>query len=235
MDFKTLLYNFAGRVDALPFMPHQLATRVIDKDYETRRSIASRNKRWAEIENLRQNADGTKTLLSDKLGWPDFDEQQRIAHELHPKTWGVKASYRVQEWTTIAGVSKLFRVVERFRHGWSYEDVHNFDIYLTTTVSKMLNTFADELSGWPATNEYPTFEDWEQAIRAAAHKLDRYNNNPELEEAETVLTSLLKHRSSTAEQINAATQEQLKQDKTRINDAKDALVWVADNLPHLWV
>jgi hypothetical protein len=72
---------------------------------------------------------------------------------------------------------------ERIKYGVSTVDTWGFDSYLLAVLTNGLQKLADELQGWPAGEEWPTFEGWKEAIEQASE--DAYWCLVTFEELET--------------------------------------------------
>lgn len=59
-------------------------------------------------------------------------------------------------------------IEERTKYGVSTVDTWGFDSYLLAVLTNGLQKLAAELHGWPAGEEWPTFEDWQEAIQQAS-------------------------------------------------------------------
>lgn len=57
---------------------------------------------------------------------------------------------------------------ERIKYGVSTVDTWGFDAYLLAVFANGLQKLAAELHGWPAGEEWPTFEGWQEAIQKAS-------------------------------------------------------------------
>jgi hypothetical protein len=59
-------------------------------------------------------------------------------------------------------------IEERITYGVSTVDTWGFDSYLLAVFANGLQKLADDLHGWPAGEEWPTFEGWREAVQQAA-------------------------------------------------------------------
>ena len=56
----------------------------------------------------------------------------------------------------------------RARKGYAWVDLWNFDDYLGEMVPNALDELADKSNGWPATKDWPEFEDWKAELHLMA-------------------------------------------------------------------
>lgn len=62
---------------------------------------------------------------------------------------------------------------QRITRGYTDYDCLELDWFYGKMISETLQHFANSTHGWPAEEEkYPTFEDWQEALRAAAKDFD---------------------------------------------------------------
>lgn len=109
----------------------------------------------------------------------------------------------------------IVRSWQRGRRGWGAQDTWSFDYYLARVTGEGLLHLAEHTHGWPALNdEFPTFESWQEALRKHGRILITYA----LDEDDDDLS----------------TDEQMKQEAQRLEDARESMRWVATHLGHLW-
>lgn len=70
----------------------------------------------------------------------------------------------------------------RGRTGWAWVDLWNTDTYLGQLLPNMLEELAERSHGWPQSEEYPTFEDWQCELRVLAKLLNILNIDVLLEQ-----------------------------------------------------
>lgn len=108
--------------------------------------------------------------------------------------------------------SPLYRALQESRfayqrvvRGWDDRSLWSLDYHVAKTLSAQLDALADQAHGWPESSEYPEYDDWTQALRAAANKLRFYAEH--------------------------ATDEL---DGEALESGREAMSWVADNFSRLW-
>ena len=56
----------------------------------------------------------------------------------------------------------------RARYGWAYGDVWNFNTWFLEVIPDMLDYLAANGYGYPGDSEFPTYESWQEWLRAQA-------------------------------------------------------------------
>lgn len=64
--------------------------------------------------------------------------------------------------------------IQRGKRGYADCDLWDFDTYLEKVMSKGLRDFADRTQSFP-DYRYPTFEDWQTALREIANLIEKFN------------------------------------------------------------
>lgn len=114
--------------------------------------------------------------------------------------------------------------------GWCEQDAWSLDRVLCTRLAGQLDSLADQLHGWPESEEFPTPEDWESALRSAAADLRRVHGSPATKEA----------RDNWIDQVHDDEAAQLYYERYAALEEADreavtrALHWVADHHQYLW-
>jgi hypothetical protein len=97
---------------------------------------------------------------------------------------------------------------QRLTRGWDDRSLWSLDWYVCRTLGAQLTQLADTTHGWPQSDEYPTFEDWQAALRT--------------------------HGSALTEAANTDITEGFENTQAAYVQAQESLRWVADNLGDLW-
>lgn len=144
---------------------------------------------YARLEALRRIPGSDHTVLvNDKTGldinsW-QYQMDVRARYARHP--WWTPLAYAAVDRPAMHVVNAVRHAWQRVTRGWDDALVFNFDSTVTLTLADQLDELADQAVGWPPLEEYPTFEDWQAAIRATAANLRAYTdeNLPEGERAD---------------------------------------------------
>lgn len=75
----------------------------------------------------------------------------------------------------VARVGEIRNRWQRSRKGYGFQDLWSFDQYLARLLSEALEEMADIAHGWPASEEFPTFESWTSELRRLAAVFKRYD------------------------------------------------------------
>ena len=97
---------------------------------------------------------------------------------------------------------------QRVVRGWDDRSLWSLDWYICHTLGAQLTELAATTHGWPQSDEYPTFEDWQAALRT--------------------------HGSALTEAANTDISEDFENTQAVYAKAQKSLHWVADNLGDLW-
>ena len=68
-------------------------------------------------------------------------------------------------------IDQLIIGAERAKHGVAREDCWSFHDYAGIVLANGLRILAEDSHGWPGTEEYPTFESWQDKLNEMADKL----------------------------------------------------------------
>lgn len=178
-------------------------------------AAAMLNPRYAEIENMRKvEGSDNKILFDEKLGLEELDEQTQIRDSLTspPKLlplYRYLKSYPINSFT-----AEIIHAYQRLTRSWDDTATWSLDYHLCLTLGNQLKHLADTTHGWPQSEQYPTFEDWQQALYKNSKALLQYANKDD------ILLIDDKYDRKVEEKI--------------IIQAQAALYWVAQNLPALW-
>lgn len=114
-----------------------------------------------------------------------------------------------------SAVSRVRCAVQRLTRSWDDTATYNLDDHLASTLGAQLLHLADIAHGWPQSEEFPTFADYQDALRTHGTALLAYAN-----------------RWSTLDAADHA--EQRKREEELRVAAAAALHWVAEHFGSLW-
>lgn len=103
---------------------------------------------------------------------------------------------------------------QRVDQGWDVEGVWSLDYTLCRTLGEQLRFLAEHVSGWPH-HVFAEPEDWQAALGAASF-------------------ALLNYDASCFEQDFDTTAEEAAYVQNNVEEAQEALRWIADHLTLLW-
>lgn len=147
-------------------------------------------------------------------------EADRAARPWYTRTWH-RATRR---WKRLEQVpSKIVNTYERARYGFGHRDLWSFDHYIAGVISKATKDLADTSHGYPATEEFPTFESWRDFLREISHDLDRY-----------ALDSLDDLGITTWDEIDDRFDEISESDYQRYHRGVDAMKRFSENFGSMW-
>ena len=175
-----------------------VARRALDKLHDANYARAMQDPAYAAIEAKRHiegRDDDALIMIDDEagLGMAEWEGQQRIWSEVAVIPWWADTATKL--------VNKPFTAAADTAT-WS------LDTYLCQHTAALLDHLADTAHGWPQGDQFPTFEDWQTALRDNAAKLRHF----------------------------ADTQYELEGDdwEAARDDASAAFRWVGAQLGHLW-
>ena len=186
------------------------AERALDKLHEANKARAMQDPAYAALEAKRHRADGTSIMIDEEagLGPAEWEGQFQIFTSVARHPWWEKTARTLADKPLTRAVdARIFRR-QRAVRGWDETATWNLDMYLCEHIAALLDHLADTSHGWPSGDDYPTFEDWQAALRSNAAKLRAY--------AAGVFTE------------DTATTENL------TKEAGEALLWVANHHSSLW-
>lgn len=98
---------------------------------------------------------------------------------------------------------------QRLTRGWDDRSLWSLDWYLCRTLGAQLTELAEISHGWPGNDEFPEFEDWQEALRHHGAVL-------------------------TAAAVNDGTADDDHDEEALREAAQQSMRWVADHLNNLW-
>lgn len=225
-----LVDGLLDRLDRSRFTPQGWAQARIEALHDERRRRAMLHPRWQEIQALR--GPGGLTLLSDEVGWADWEEQSKIEHDLLPDPWWLPVLRRISQMSLLGARARAGHAGQRVSRGWSDRDVWSLDTHLCRTLAGQLRQLADEGLAWPGdTSRWVDEYAWQAELRRNADLLWRYADG---DVSSSHWYELASSRDSDPQKVADAWTEIVARDQERLDGAKTALRWVADHLEHLW-
>jgi hypothetical protein len=228
------LRQTAALFDGLPVSPSKLADRSLDGLEEDRRSRARHDATWSRIEQRRRVEGSSSTVfLSEELSLADWERQRQIEASLVPDPWWVPVAQKVRNVKLSSGVRTVEFGVQRAIRGWDESSTWNLGWSITAQLADQLDHLAAQANGWPASEQYPTFESWQRELHHQAAQLRRFNRS---EAAAVALDRWweLTRAGAVETEIEKAWVELNGIEAEDVAAAKTAMRWVADNLELLW-
>ena len=228
------LDNAASRFDESVLSPRWVAGKARQRFFDRRRRCAETNPAWRAIED-RRHVDGrpSSIFISEEagLGWPEWEEQNRIEEELTPRPWWLPLA----EWVDNARLTVPVNVIQernqRATRGFTDSDVWNMSTRLCGRIAEMLDVLADESHGWP-DNVYETFEEYVAALREHAGVLRAYAEGDDSGWESEWLR--LASDPATADEAKSFLLDHNAAEVARLEAAQQSMHWVADHLNELW-
>lgn len=174
VSLRRIAYTF----DRSPMSPAWLGSRVVHRHHDRQRAVAARDPEWVAIQD-RRGASG-RVLLSGDLTWADWERQREIEDRVAPLSRIARVLMRLQRLQVGPMVLGVETALARVRQGWAPRDVWSLDHHLCSTTGAMLAHLAEETHGWPEGPDFPTFEDWQNALDTRAAALLAYDTDNEL-------------------------------------------------------
>lgn len=140
----------------------------------------------------------------------DFMAIMSIREALDEQPWWERPARAMANRPITRAVRRTGFTYQKARRGWSDDELWSLDRSLARRLGAQLTALASTTHGWPQSEKYPTFEDWQIALRTAGTALTAYAESLEFHDLDPSEEDFL------AEQ------------------AADALRWVADNFTALW-
>lgn len=163
----------ADAFDRSPVSPRRVGEWAFTRLLERQRAAATADPEWASIEQ-RKRPDGT-VVLSEDFTLDDLARQRAIEESLAPASTTTRALLRLRHLEASPMVGRLQKAISRVRRGWAPEDTWSLDGHLCRTLGEMLIYLADHVHGGSSEPEYPTAEDWREALRSNGSALLHYD------------------------------------------------------------
>jgi hypothetical protein len=189
----------------------QIFSPLSNKLDEIDEQKAMLNPRYVELrEKAKQEREAGSTVRSGN----DVFEELDILMSVRNETLLHKSLFFVYSSPTLRFTRTLVSSMQRVRRGWADSDTWSLDHHIANTLSQQLFYLADNTHGWPQSDLYPTFEDWQNALRLNAAKLREYADRDKY--------------------MNASINNWIELEEQAISDGKEAMRWVAENFDGLW-
>lgn len=214
-DLKTLPSALLEEIDEAL---HNYGSKKMDQFIIKAKKLAMQNPEYADIEARRHVEQSNNIILvSDEhdLTFDDWERQIDIEHQVAPQP-PIMNVYRFLYNRPLNSLSgEIKAAYQRLTRSWDYTATWSLDNHLTSTLGAQLKHLAETTHGWPQSEKFPTFEDWQKALNKNGDLLLAYAKKDE---------------------VLFATNHSYSKDKEEqyVKGAQRALRWVADNLPALW-
>lgn len=196
---------------------HDYGDKKLDQIIDYRTAEAMKNPEYAEIEARRKTSNGNIIMLSDEdnLTMEHWDHQHKIYAETTHEPLLMPFYRYLRNYPIGQAIGLIKRAGQRLYKGWDYTATWSLDYHLTSTLGAQLHHLANTTHGWPQSDKFPEFKDWQKALHKNADMLIAYANRDEVLFAKDT-------------PYDREKEEQL------IKDGQKALRWVATYLPNLW-
>ena len=208
------VHAVAQGFDRLPLSPHSLADALLSGH------LGARRRRWH-----RMRADEVEMT---SMSWEELRSSLLDTRDSEP-AW-VDVARRVRDWRLARLTWRTRMAVQMARQGWCDQDAWNLDHVLCARLAGQLESLADQLHGWPQSEEFPTPEDWESALRATAADLRRVFGSAETHAASDEWMACI----GDDEREKDAYARYVALDQADSAAVTGALRWVADHHQNLW-
>lgn len=193
----------------------KVGDKAFDKWYDTAKTNAMLDTKYADIEERRKTEHGNSIMIDKKagLGFEELDYQHGIINKTRQPI--LMPFYRYLSHSPVRSFKNNFKhAFQRLNRSWDDTATWSLDYHLTSTLGKQLKHLAETTHGWPQSDTYPEFEDWQKALHKHGDMLLTYANKDDIVFTEAGYDS--------------------KQEEQIIKNAQKSLRWVASNLPSLW-
>ena len=191
------------------------ADKKMDTYFNKVEEIALQDARYAEIESMRK-IDGSDNIImmDERLGFPEMEYQSEVRRKAAPEPLLMPFYRYLYNHPVHSAINTVKHAVQRLTRSWDDTATWSLDYHLCLTLGSQLKHLAETTHGWPQSETYPEFEDWQKALNTNSQLLLTYTNKDDI-----VFTD------------NGYDREQEEQ---IIKNAQKALRWVAKHLPSLW-
>ena len=149
--------------------------------------------------------------------WADLKTEWDLRDQYTLTPWWLPAATALASQPVTRGLHGAIHAAQRMIRGWDDTATWSLDHHLAITLGQQLAHLADTTHGWPQSDEYPDFTDWQAALRENAAFLNTYATDKWA--SPTGVTTF---------------EEDIAADTLRTENAQQALRWVATNFPSLW-
>lgn len=229
------LKDAASAFDKSPFSPAKIADHVLDHFFDKREKRAATNETWSDIQRRRYTDGMPGTIfLSDDLTLADAETQRRIANSITPDPWWLPVARALSSFTLRTAVNGAIHAGQRVRRGWDDTATYDLGHHLAIVLADQLDHLAETTHGWPNSEEFPSFEDWERALHEQAVKLRRVRHTKDAEDALQRWHDLVSEQHSSDEDIEQACMDLRKIEEENAAAVMEAMHWVAEHMQQLW-
>jgi hypothetical protein len=224
----TLPVRVAEFLDELPIAPHRLSKKILDRHLDRQDRVAQqRSLRWRQLNAQRETG-------FREMG--DLFEMFEIEKRLTPDPFYLDTLRKLQHATAY----RLVRTVKGYRdlivRGWRDSDVWNLGDTNIERLGEQLLYLADIAHGWPGTEEFPTFEDWEEALRFHGTVMATLTEDRSIDREHALHAWSELHRGAgrESEATKAAWDEMHRVEDDEHQLIEDSLIWFAKHYRQLW-
>lgn len=185
--------------------------RKMDEYFDKAKTAAMTNKEYASIEKKRKIEDSDNIILAnDELTFKHWDTQDKIMKEITPPPAAMPV-YRFLKTRPIRrGLLNIKYAYQRLTRSWDDTATWSLDTHLCLTLGQQLKHLAKTTHGWPQSDKYPTFEQWQEALNHHGDQLIAYGQKWDDDS------------------------DPLDKENKKFKAAQTSLRWVAANLGGLW-
>lgn len=198
-------------VESVDDVLEHFGDRKMDEYFDQAETTAMKNKDYAAIEKKRKIKGSDHIILSnEELTIEHWDTQMKIMREMTPEP----AAMPIYRFLKTRPISRSMRNIhyayQRLTRGWDDTATWSLDTHLCLTLGEQLKHLAKTTHGWPQSDKYPTFEDWQKALNHHGDILIAYGKEWE-------------------DDVDF-----LNKENRKLKAAQTSLRWVAANLGGLW-
>lgn len=202
------LFAIAGHLDPIVGAPFTAAHAAVEKaTMNAARKVPLYS--WLKREEVRIDDAGTFSL-EDFTALTNIINQQEAIEDAVSPTPRLRRYLRgvVGRRLVTESARDVLFAWQRLTRGWDDRSLWSLDHYVCRTLGAQLTQLAETTHGWPQSDEYPTFEDWQTALRV--------------------------HGAALTEAANTDITDDFENTEAAYAKAQESLHWVADNLGDLW-
>lgn len=156
------------------------------------------------------DAEGDSSTSDFAIEMSDFIVQYDMEMEALPTLPGEQFARRLTRRPAYSALLEVKFAFQRVTRGWDDRSLWSLDVHLARTLAEQLDALAAQSHGWPQSDEFPEFEDWQAALRQNAARLHAYQAR-----------------------LFDPTGDETDIPKV-VAEGQAAMRWVADHLPNLW-
>lgn len=152
----------------------------------------------------------------------------------------IKYERRIQD-KCLAVKSTIINSFERAKYGVSSRDAWSLGDYILVSVANGLRMLARDTHGWPGSEEFPKFEDWQFKLLEVAEQLEsttseHIENIADKEWKKYVVTKdIYGSDSEETQKAHDIWWAALELEQNNIKQTrKEAFEWIAEHCDHLW-